>query len=150
VLDFGVVSRQGRDTRCTVTVAGTLLGTPAFLAPELASPDGTFDGRSDLYSLGCVGFWLLTGRLPFEGDTMSLLMHHSKTPPSPPSTVAEERIPAALDAVILACMSKDPADRPATADILWERLDQIRTGDEWSRAAARMWWDQHAPELIEA
>ena len=95
VLDFGVVSRQARESMAPITVAGMVLGTPAFLAPELVSGQGSFDGRADIYALGCVAFWLLTGRPPFEaGDAMSLLMHHSKTTPLPPSTLSEEAIPA--------------------------------------------------------
>ena len=109
VLDFGVVSRQEREPMTPITVAGMVLGTPAFLAPELVSGQGSFDGRADIYALGCVAFWLLTGRPPFEaGDTMSLLMHHSKTTPSPPSAIAEEAIPADLDALVLECLSKEP------------------------------------------
>ena len=113
------------------TAAGTVLGTPAFLAPELASENQLFDGRADLYALGCVGFWLLTGRLLFEAnDRASLLVHHSQTMPTPPSDLAEEPVPAALDAVILACLAKDPANRPSTADELWEQLR--RGGDFWT------------------
>ena len=79
VLDFGVVSRQARESTAPITVTGMVLGTPAFLAPELVSGQGSFDGRADIYALGCVAFWLLTGRPPFEADdAMSLLMHHSQ------------------------------------------------------------------------
>ena len=103
-----------------ITVAGMVLGTPAFLAPELVSGQGSFDGRADIYALGCVAFWLLTGRPPFEaGDAMSLLMHHSKTTPSPPSAISEEAIPADLDALVLECLSKEPSRRPASADVCW-------------------------------
>jgi len=127
-----------------------VLGTPAFLAPELAVGDVVFDGRADIYALGCVGFWLLTGHPPFEAnDALSMLMHHSKTEPSPPSALAEEPVPAALDRVILGCLSKDPADRPANADVLWEQLHEIRLADPWDRHKARSWWEQHAPELVD-
>ena len=132
-----------------ITVTGMVLGTPAFLAPELVPGQGPFDGRADIYALGCVAFWLLTGRPPFEaGDAMSLLMHHSKTTPSPPSTISEEAIPADLDALVLECLSKEPALRPASADVLWERLDTLPVANQWDQRRARAWWELHEPELI--
>ncbi len=150
VLDFGVVSRSpALEPMTRITQAGLVLGTPAFLAPELVAGDGKFDGRSDIYALGCVAFWLLTGRLPFEGkDALALLMHHSTTSASPPSKFAEEPISLELDAVVLACLSKEPAARPATADILWERLDGIQIAGKWDQRRARSWWWAHEPDLI--
>jgi serine/threonine protein kinase len=133
-----------------MTVAGGFLGTPAFLAPELASDDAAFDARADIYALGCVAFWLLTGQPPFDApDTLTLLQHHSSTPPSPPSLLCEEPIPAELDAVVLACLAKSRASRPGTVDVLWERLDAIATARPWTQARAREWWAQHAPEFVE-
>jgi eukaryotic-like serine/threonine-protein kinase len=149
VLDFGMVSGHARVPAGHVTMAGTVLGTPAFLAPELALNAGPFDGRADLYSLGCVAYWILTGRQPFEAaDPMTLLMHHARTEPSPPSELTEESIPAAVDAIVLKCLAKDPRDRPATAEALWELLEGLRLG-EWNQAHARRWWEQHAPDLVE-
>jgi DNA-binding NtrC family response regulator len=151
VLDFGVVSRHTREPDDHVTAIGTVLGTPAFMAPELVFGEGAFDGRSDLYSLGCVGYWMLTGRPPFEAtNPMAVLLHHSRTQPVAPSTVAEEPIPGDLDAVILTCLAKEPGARPATADALWDALNAIPLDDPWDRHRAREWWTQHAPELIES
>ena len=148
VLDFGVVSRQARESTASITVTGMVLGTPAFLAPELVSGDGPFDGRADIYALGCVAFWLLTGRPPFEaGDAMSMLMHHSNTTPLPPSTMSEESIPADVDALVLECLSKAPSLRPANADVLWERLSKLSVADRWEPRHARVWWELHDPEL---
>jgi DNA-binding NtrC family response regulator len=148
VLDFGVVSRQARESTVSITVTGIVLGTPAFLAPELVSGDGSFDGRADIYALGCVAFWLLTGRPPFEaGDAMSMLMHHSNTTPLPPSAMSEETIPADVDALVLECLSKAPAQRPANADVLLERLSKLSVADRWEPRHARGWWDLHDPEL---
>ena len=148
VLDFGVVSRQTRESTASITVTGMVLGTPAFLAPELVSGDGPFDGRADIYALGCVAFWLLTGRPPFEaGDAMSMLMHHSNTTPLPPSTMSEESIPADVDALVLECLSKTPSLRPANADVLWERLSKLSVADRWEPRHARVWWELHDPEL---
>jgi DNA-binding NtrC family response regulator len=150
VLDFGVVSQQGRPSSTAITMSGMVLGTPAFLAPELVSGKASFDGRADIYALGCVAFWLLTGRPPFEaGDVMSLLMHHSNTPPSPPSTFSEEPMPAELDALVLECLAKEPALRPDSADSLRERLDSIPVATRWDERRARAWWELHEPEPIE-
>ncbi len=129
-------------------MTGIVLGTPAFLAPELVLGDGSFDGRADIYALGCVAFWLLTGRPPFEaGDAMSMLMHHSNTTPLPPSAMSEESIPADVDALVLECLSKAPSLRPANADVLLERFDKLSVADRWEPRRARVWWELHDPEL---
>jgi DNA-binding NtrC family response regulator len=148
VVDFGVVSRNAREAAAQITTAGMILGTPAFLAPELMSGPA-FDGRADIYALGCVAFWLLTGRTPFEADdAMAILMHHAQTPAPAPSTMSEEPIPAQLDALVLDCLEKDPSLRPATADALWDRLDRVPLADEWNQRRARTWWEMHEPELV--
>jgi DNA-binding NtrC family response regulator len=150
VVDFGVVSRHARETTAQITTAGMILGTPAFLAPELMSSQ-TFDGRADIYALGCVAFWLLTGRPPFEADdAMSILMHHAQTQAPAPSTMSEERIPPEMDALVLECLEKDPGRRPATADVLWERLDRVPLASQWNQRRARTWWDMHEPEIVGA
>ena len=151
VLDFGVVARRARERMQPVTTAGDVLGTPAFLAPELATTERRFDGRADIYALGCVAFWMLTGRLPFDGtDALALLMHHARTPPERPSAFAEEPIPAALDAAVLACLAKDPSARPPSADVLREQLEAIPLPVGWSERDARVWWESHEPDLIAA
>ncbi len=148
VVDFGVVSRHAHETSSQITTAGMILGTPAFLAPELVSSP-TFDGRADIYALGCVAFWLLTGRPPFEAnDAVSVLLHHAQTAPSPPSTMCEEVIPPQMDELILECLAKDPSRRPASAEALWERLDRVRVTAQWNQRRARTWWEMHEPELI--
>ena len=148
VLDFGVVSRQARESRAPITVAGMVLGTPAFLAPELVSGQAAFDERADIYALGCVAFWLLTGRPPFEaGDAVSLMVQHSTRTPSPPSTIAGEVIPAGLDALILECLSKEPSRRPASADLLGDRLAELSITVAWDQRRAREWWELHEPQL---
>jgi DNA-binding NtrC family response regulator len=147
VLDFGMVSRQDQQPAASMTAAGLVLGTPAFLAPELISE--SFDRRADIYALGCVAFWLLTGRPPFEArDAMSLIVHHARTKPHPPSLLSEEAVPAELDAVVLECLAKVPSDRPASADILLERLDRIPLVSPWDERRARTWWDLHEPEPV--
>ena len=150
VVDFGVVSRHTRESTSEITTAGMILGTPAFLAPELVSSP-SFDGRADIYALGCVAFWLLTGRPPFEADdAMSILMHHSQTAAPAPSTMSEEPIPAQMDAIVLECLEKDPGRRPPSADALLDRLDRVPLPSQWHQRRARIWWEMHEPELIGA
>jgi eukaryotic-like serine/threonine-protein kinase len=149
VVDFGVVSRHAREASAAqITTAGMIVGTPAFLAPELMS-NQTFDGRADIYALGCVAFWLLTGRPPFEADdAMGMLMHHAQTPAPAPSMMSEEPIPPQVDALVLECLEKDPLARPATAEVLWDRLDRVPLAGEWNQRRARTWWEMHEPELV--
>jgi serine/threonine-protein kinase len=126
-----------------------VVGTPGFLAPELVSDRRSFDGRADIYALGCVAFWLLTGHPPFEGpDAMSVLMQHSSAAPLAPSARSEQTIPADLDALVLECLSKDMAGRPSSADALWQRLDTLSVGRAWDPRQARTWWQLHEPDLV--
>ena len=149
VLDFGVVSRQGRGVSA-LTVAGVVLGTPAFLAPELMSSETPFDGRADLYALACVAFWMLTGRPPFlASDAVAVLMQHTNAKPTPPSAFSELPIPEAFDALILQCLAKEPAQRPRSADELAKRLDALGLATRWQPQHARTWWELHEPELSE-
>lgn len=147
VLDFGVVSRPDAGGTAPITVAGTVLGTPAFLAPELLRSEGAFDHRVDIYALGCIAFWLLAGRPPFEGqDPLALVRQHADTVPCPPSQFADAPIPAELDALVLDCLAKHPADRPATADDLLDRLARVPFATPWDQSRARSWWQQHAAD----
>jgi serine/threonine-protein kinase len=148
VLDFGVVSRQDRDASASITMTGMVLGTPAYLAPELLGGAGSFDHRVDLYALGCVAYWLLTGRTPFETrDTMTLLQHTSTTTPTAPSQISTADVSPEMDALVLECLSKDPSGRPANADVLWERLDRLPIKVPWDPRHARRWWEQHEPDV---
>jgi serine/threonine-protein kinase len=148
VLDFGVVSHQTEQATAPITARGVVLGTPAFLAPELVAHQ-SFDGRADIYSLGCVAFWLLTARPPFEGsNAMAVLMQHSNAAPLPPSALAEEPIAHDLDALVVQCLSKDPSQRPATADELAAHLDALSLTTDWDQKRAREWWRLHVPELL--
>jgi serine/threonine-protein kinase len=148
VLDFGVVSHRARESMASITAAGMVLGTPAFLAPELVSGQAAFDERADIYALGCVAFWLLTGRPPFEArDAAALLLQHSTITPSPPSAISGRPIPADLDAVVLECLSKDPSRRPRSAELLWDRLAVLSITMVWDQRRAREWWELHEPQL---
>ncbi len=150
VLDFGLVSLHRRAQAASqdvrLTGEGFIVGTPAFMAPETVS-GGQVDHRADIYALGCVAYWLLTGRHVFEGDTaMRVLIDHAKTPPEPPSRRSTQRIGTALERVILACLAKDPAERPQSALELSERLgDALPPEERWTERHARTWWEVHRP-----
>jgi hypothetical protein len=144
VLDFGLVKHvEASSGRSMLTIEGVTAGTPGFMAPEIALGKPGVDGRADLYSLGCVAYYLLTGQPVFKGDTpVATVLAHVQTPPPPPSARAEFPIPPSLDAAILACLAKEPSDRPASAWVLDRRLaDAVAAADAWTPEAARTWWD---------
>ena len=106
------------------------------------------DHRVDIYGTGCLAYWLLTGRLVFTGATsMQLLLQHAQAAPEPPSSRTELPIPAELDAIVLACLAKDPSDRPQTARELARRLEAVPGAGEWTPGLARAWWETHQPRL---
>jgi eukaryotic-like serine/threonine-protein kinase len=142
VLDFGIVraARDGAEVSPLETGEGRIEGTPAFMAPEQAN-GGAVDGRADIYATGCVAYWLLTGELVFTADhPVALLMQHAHTPPAPPSSRTDRPIPRALDDLVLACLAKDPSDRPQSARELARRLGAVAGADEWTQDRARDWW----------
>lgn len=132
------------------TQEGVVTGTPQYMSPEQASGEPV-DHRSDLYSLGCVAYWLLTGRAVFEQPSpLRVIVDHLKTQPERPSARLGRAIPAELEELVLACLAKDPADRPASAECLLERLEALRFDEPWSQPEARCWWREHLPELAAA
>jgi serine/threonine-protein kinase len=150
VLDFGLVKfdTRDKDRPPTLTSPDVATGTPAFMAPEVASGERKADHRLDIYSLGCVLYWLVTGRLVFEGENSIRMMHrHIAEPPAPPSQRTELPVPAAFDAVVLACLAKKPDDRPASAAELAERLATVPFDEPWTPERARRWWELHLPPV---
>ncbi len=147
VLDFGLVKRSvDSATQTMLTRPSMVVGTPGYLAPEIALGRHNVDGRTDLYSLGCVAYYLLTGHTVFLADTpVAQALAHVQDEPVPPSVRSEFEIPKALDALIMECLAKDPAERPASADVVSERLAAAVSAEAWTDAAARRWWDQHHP-----
>jgi len=151
VLDFGLVTalHDEPDGSLTLTREHSIHGTPAFIAPEQALGLSRLDGRADIYATGCVAYWLLTGQLVFTGETpMELLLHHAHTIPPRPSERTELPIPAALDQLVMACLAKNPAERPQSAKELSQRLGEINGADRWTEVEARDWWAIHEPSLV--
>lgn len=142
VLDFGIVRtiRGPAEKNPAQTGENAINGTPAFMAPEQALGTG-LDGRADIYALGCVAYWLLTGRLVFSAETpMGLLLQHAQTAPEAPSARTDLPIPRALDDLVLSCLAKDPANRPQSARELSRRLAEVKLASEWTQERARDWW----------
>jgi len=150
VLDFGIakaVHETSSETQTALTVANLIHGTPAFIAPEQALGGTDVDARADIYSTGCVAFWLLTGQLVFTADTaLKLLLAHAHTPPEAPSSRTRIPVPPDLDALVLSCLAKDREQRPKSARDLLHRLDAIPLLQPWTDARARQWWNEHLPQ----
>jgi serine/threonine-protein kinase len=130
-----------------LTATGVVAGTPAFLPPEMARGSGEVDGRADLYSLGCVGYFLLAGRHVFERPTALATIHaHATEPPPPLSARTAQRVPDDLERLLLACLEKDPAARPSSALALERGLGALAGIAPWGRDDADAWWASHAAE----
>jgi serine/threonine-protein kinase len=148
VLDFGLVKGVATGDP-TLTAPNIAAGTPAFMAPEVALGEKV-DRRIDVYSLGCVLYWLLTGQLVFDAKSPGRVMHlHIQEPPVAPSRRTELPIPAALDALVLSCLAKVPEDRPSDANALRERLAELDLAPRWTRERAQRWWATHRPQPME-
>lgn len=147
VLDFGLVKLNAAErAQSCLTRDGVTTGTPAFMAPEVAMGRPDVDGRADLYSLGCVGYWLLTGQLVFEAENaMAIVVAHVQTPPVPPSQRTEMEVPGSLERVILQCLEKNPAGRPETARKLLDLLAACEGAGTWTQKEAEPWWSTHMP-----
>jgi serine/threonine-protein kinase len=148
VLDFGLVKMQEgvAADAAQLTQEGMAFGTPGFMAPEIAMGEMDIDRRVDIYGVGCVAYWLLTGQRVFQGETpMAEAIHHIQSEPVPPSERTQVAIPDSLEKVILRCLEKDPADRPQSALELGVLFAQSVSDGEWSQEQAQAWWNTHVP-----
>jgi eukaryotic-like serine/threonine-protein kinase len=149
VLDFGLVKMTEHPTMTQLTADHATAGTPAYMAPELALGQTDIDSRADLYSVGCVAYWLLTGEPVFTGETpMATLIAQVQSIPVPPSRRTELFVPKVLDDIIMACLAKDPADRPQTAEELDRRLAASNLAGSWQPDDARDWWSRNHPGTV--
>jgi serine/threonine-protein kinase len=147
LLDFGLVQTHSLDgDRQQLTQEGALAGTPAYMSPEQAAGKADLDARSDLYSLGCVAYFLLAGHPLFVRDTaVRTLAAHLDEAPAP----LKSRLPEAsadLQEVVLRCLAKEPSQRFQSADALDQALGQCQCADAWTRELAAAWWHAHATE----
>jgi serine/threonine-protein kinase len=146
VLDFGLVKSFDRRAKflATMTSPHATTGTPAYMAPEVILGEADVDQRADVYSLGCVAYYLLTGSLVFDADTpMKMLMQHVQGKPVPPSARTELPIPTDLDSLVLSCLEKDPSKRPQDARELLSALWHCNSCEGWTQERARQWWAEH-------
>ena len=154
VVDFGLVKDVGwkgrgeETTEPAITMADTITGTPLYIAPETVTAPQAIDARADLYALGAVGYWLLTGTHVFGGTSVvEVCAHHLHSAPEPPSARLGKPVAADLENLLLACLAKRPEDRPASAQTLRERLQACAAAGRWTNARAAEWWTLHRHEL---
>jgi serine/threonine-protein kinase len=149
VLDFGLV-KLDNSAHSRLTVDGTTAGTPAYMAPELAT-GAPYDARVDIYGLGCVGYFLLTGAPVFdEPSPVAVALAHVQKQPVPPSQRTELGVPVSLERAILSCLAKDPADRPQSAVELAHLLVACEDVGIWTHENAENWWRAHLPDSFTA
>jgi len=148
VLDFGLVKDQTPTENTQLTVEGLTTGTPAYMAPEMALQDGRIGPATDIYALGCVAYWLLTGKLVFDEATpVAMIVNHVKTVPEAPSTRTELPIPSAIDEIVLRCLEKEPADRYPSMRALSAALAAVELDHAWDSDHAEEWWHIHQPPI---
>ena len=133
VLDFGLVKVVEGPQDTQLTHEGVVSGTPQYMAPEAMTNPETADARSDLYALGAVAYFLLTGEQVFTGNIVEILGHHLHTEPMPPSERLGSEVPPELEVLVLQCLAKRPEDRPQSAREIRERLGSIRDIPRWRR-----------------
>jgi serine/threonine-protein kinase len=141
LLDFGLVQSFGVKAGADrLTIEGTILGSPPYMSPEQALGKERIDARTDIYSLGGLAYYLVTGQPPFSGETaMELLMAHVHTPVTSPRELRPE-LPPDLEDVILRCLGKKPDDRYEDVRALDGALAECQDADGWDPEQARMWW----------
>ncbi|MBS0262185.1 MAG: serine/threonine protein kinase, partial [Planctomycetes bacterium] len=144
VLDFGLVKAIDEGKQASQTSSGGLTGTPLYMSPEAIQAPGTVDARSDLYAVGAVGYFLLTGRPVFEASgIVELCQQHLVKIPDPPSQRAGKPVSAELESALLACLEKSRAKRPQTARDLSLLLLRCASATAWSIEDADAWWGRY-------
>ncbi|MBN1395794.1 MAG: protein kinase [Pirellulales bacterium] len=142
LLDFGLVKPIFEEESIHLTAEGTITGSPLFISPEQALGESRPDGRSDIYSLGAVGYFLLTGLPPFAGEkAIKVIFAHAHDPVVPPRR-HDPDIPADLEAVVLRCLEKNPAERFQSAAEMADALAECGAADGWDRRRAAEWWSR--------
>jgi serine/threonine-protein kinase len=140
VLDFGLVKDLGASADSRLTREDIVAGTPQYLAPETIRDGTSSDPRSDLYAVGAVAYFLLTGTPVFQGRPMAVIQSHVSAAPDPPSARLGRPLPAKLERLILDCLEKDPALRPESARCLATRFAACDDVPSWTSDDAKTWW----------
>jgi serine/threonine-protein kinase len=152
VLDFGLVKEVSSASigDSMSTIPGQMaLGTPGYMAPEMALGE-PIDGRADIYAVGCVAYYLVTGETVFEAETaLQMIAKHLQSSPIPPSQRTDKPVSPELERLILKCLAKEPSARPQTAVQLAQALEFI-TADRWGEEEARRWWETNGRSAVPA
>jgi tRNA A-37 threonylcarbamoyl transferase component Bud32 len=145
VLDFGLAKCIAKTDITQLTMEGVASGTPGYIAPEIALGERTVDHRADLYALGCVSYFLLTGTLVFhDPNPVTMALKHVQAEPDAPSLRTELPIPPSLERVVLQCLAKKPADRPSSAREVAAAVSACDV-TAWTTDDAEAWWAHHLP-----
>lgn len=151
VLDFGLVKALDDERQMSMTQQRSLTGTPLYMSPEAIQMPNSVDARSDLYAVGAVGYYLLTGSPVFDAENvMDLCQKHVEVPAIPPSERTRGDVPPALENAILACLEKSRAKRPQTARDLAQMISHCPEATAWSVEEADAWWGRHERGLANA
>jgi hypothetical protein len=146
LLDFGLVKEVAQSQSAQITQEGVVAGSPLFMSPEQAMGQQP-DARGDIYSLGAVAYFLLTGRPPFDGDSsMRIIVAHARDPVVPPSQLHSD-VPAEIEHIVLRCLEKSPDDRYQCAVALEEAMFNCPLSGRWTARHAAAWWQEHESEL---
>ncbi len=149
VLDFGLVKAVDEEKQANLTSANSLTGTPLYMAPEAIQSPNSVDSRSDLYAVGAVGYFLLTGQPVFAASgLMELCQQHIDAVPVPPSTRLGKPVSPELETALLMCLEKSRSKRPATARDLAHLLLRAQTANDWSLEDADAWWGRHERGVV--
>ena len=141
VVDFGLVRELASSDEAAASRTDTITGTPLYLAPEAITSPDSVDGRADIYALGAVGYWLLSGKTVFEGESIiAICGQHLHTMPRPPSEKLGAPLPDDLESLVLQCLEKEREARPPDARSLVLALKQCRAASDWTEADAAAWW----------
>jgi serine/threonine-protein kinase len=150
LLDFGLAKPVANIDGDQITQEGTITGSPLYMSPEQAVGDHEPDARSDIYAMGAVLYYVLTGRPPFEDEKpMRVLIAHAHDAPTPP-TQHNADIPEDVELVVIRCLQKNADDRYQSATELIAALDECEDAGRWTRDAARAWWQQNEREATAA
>jgi eukaryotic-like serine/threonine-protein kinase len=149
LLDFGLVKTLSEDEKAPhVSREGTVTGSPLYMAPEQIMRTQEPDRRTDIYGLGAVAYFMLTGRPPFYAESpMEVMIAHVRDTVTPPSQLRPE-IPADLERIVMRCLAKNPHERYRETPSLAEDLDRCADAANWSSKHAALWWQDHQDQLL--
>jgi serine/threonine-protein kinase len=147
VLDFGLAKVASDRGEMNITFANAVAGTPLYLSPEAITHPERVDARADVYAIGAVGYFLLTGSPVFTGSALDeICLKHISAVPEPASTRCGRPVSEDLEALVLRCLAKSPTDRPRDAADVLSRLEACRLPGRWTPADAAEWWAERERE----